>query len=93
MVSNKHLAALVLLAAGIAGSSAAGAGTLPVVPLVTCTFVLSETEELWAAMGYHNPNANAVSLPLGAFNFFSPSPIDRGQPTVFQPGCTAVRLR
>lgn len=86
MTSNKHLAALVLLAAGIAGSPAAGAGTLPVVPLVTCSFVLSEIDELWAAMGYHNPNQNAVSLPLGAFNFFSPSPIARGQPTVFQPG-------
>jgi uncharacterized repeat protein (TIGR01451 family) len=39
-----------------------------------------------AYFGYNNPNSIPVTIPVGTNNRFSPSPQDRGQPTVFQPG-------
>jgi uncharacterized repeat protein (TIGR01451 family) len=39
-----------------------------------------------AVWGYDNPNGYPVTIPLGATNGFVPVPVDRGQPTVFQPG-------
>jgi hypothetical protein len=39
-----------------------------------------------ARFGYSNPNAFAVSIPLGTNNRFHPAPTDRGQPTVFLAG-------
>ncbi len=39
-----------------------------------------------AVWGYSNPNAFPVSVPVGETNGFSPTPADRGQPIVFQPG-------
>ncbi|MGH9568872.1 MAG: hypothetical protein ACRD4F_04500, partial [Candidatus Angelobacter sp.] len=39
-----------------------------------------------AQFGYENLNTGAVNIPVGSSNGFSPTPADRGQPTVFQPG-------
>jgi PKD repeat protein len=39
-----------------------------------------------AYFGYNNENTIAVSIPPGPLNGFSPSPANRGQPTVFEPG-------
>lgn len=36
--------------------------------------------------GYYNRNDYTVTIPLGNDNKFTPSPIDRGQPTEFLPG-------
>ncbi len=58
----------------------------PVVPILGCGVLAEETGELYVVLGYHNPNAFSVSLPLGVQNYFSPTPIARGQPTVYQPG-------
>jgi hypothetical protein len=39
-----------------------------------------------ASFGYNNPNAFAVTIPVGNDNKFTPTPQDRGQPTNFLPG-------
>lgn len=39
-----------------------------------------------AYFGYNNRNAVVITLPLGGKNKFTPDPLDRGQPTTFQPG-------
>jgi RHS repeat-associated protein/uncharacterized repeat protein (TIGR01451 family) len=39
-----------------------------------------------ARFGYSNLNTVVVTIPVGANNKFTPTPIDRGQATVFQPG-------
>lgn len=39
-----------------------------------------------AVFGYSNPNETAVTVSVGSANGFSPAPINRGQPTTFQPG-------
>jgi hypothetical protein len=79
---------LVMAAAGTAAVAQQGPqGLQPVVPLATCTLLPENRNgELTVVMGYDNPNDEPVSLPLGTQNFFSPSPISRGQPTVFAPG-------
>jgi predicted extracellular nuclease len=58
---------------------------LPVAPILEC---VARSGLSWTArFGYNNPNAFAVTLPLGApVNLFLPFPGNRGQPTVFQPG-------
>jgi hypothetical protein len=52
-----------------------------------------------AYFGFDNPNATALSLPIGAQNLFEPGPADRGQPSLFPrgrssdyPGVFAVEL-
>jgi uncharacterized repeat protein (TIGR01451 family) len=42
-----------------------------------------------ATFGYENANNFAETIEVGPANAFSPTPIDRGQPTVFVPGRTA----
>lgn len=41
---------------------------------------------LQAWFGYEYPGAAAVQIPVGKDNRFTPHAVDRGQPTVFQPG-------
>jgi hypothetical protein len=60
----------------------------PVVPLLECVLFRSGTPDQ-AFWGYRNDNAFAVTLPVGPGNDFAPSPQDRGQPTVFEPGTWA----
>ena len=40
------------------------------------------SEAVW---GYANPNAYAVSIPIGSANKFTPAPENRGQPLTFEP--------
>jgi uncharacterized repeat protein (TIGR01451 family) len=39
-----------------------------------------------AVFGYANGSQNDVLIPVGGHNLVSPTPIDRGQPTLFSPG-------
>ncbi len=39
-----------------------------------------------AYFGYNNQNTASVYMPIGTLNKFNPTPIDRGQPKVFQAG-------
>lgn len=40
-----------------------------------------------ATFGYFNPGDQAISVPIGPDNGFVPGDADRGQPTLFLPGC------
>jgi len=55
-----------------------------VAPLLDC--VTSTGGNLVAHFGYRNPNAFAVTLPLGKGNVISPSSLNGSQPTIFAPG-------
>ena len=56
----------------------------PVSIFVTC--VTSGASTFDAEFGYLNRNGQAVTIPVGSSNGFSPAPVDRGQTTSFQPG-------
>jgi len=57
----------------------------PVRPVLECV-VLNPDSSYTAWFGYKNDNSVSVYIPVGAKNKFTPSPQDRGQTTVFQPG-------
>lgn len=40
----------------------------------------------YVAFGYENTNPITTTIGVGAFNFFDPPPIDRGQVITFSPG-------
>lgn len=66
-------------------------GTLPpaekMSPILEC--VAENGDGTYTAyFGYRNPNAFVVTIPIGANNKLTPSPPNRGQATVFQPGRT-----
>ncbi len=56
----------------------------PVSIFVAC--VTNGASTFDAEFGYLNKNGQAVTVPVGSGNRFSPSPEDRGQTTSFQPG-------
>jgi hypothetical protein len=61
--------------------------TIPatVVPIVEC--VQRNANNTWTArFGYDNSTGAAVTIPVGANNYFTPGNQNRGQTTVFQPG-------
>jgi len=90
--AGRRLSSVMRFTAGVGLAALLGAAPVgavprePVVPILSCGVLAEETEELYVVLGYHNPNPFAVALPLGAQNYFSPTPIARGQPTVYQPG-------
>jgi hypothetical protein len=58
-----------------------------VTPIVDC--IQERTNgEILAYFGYKSDEPSAVQIPVGTANYVSPSPSNRGQPTVFQPGRT-----
>jgi hypothetical protein len=57
----------------------------PVSPVLECV-VFSQTEPDLAVWGYANRSGEAVRIPVGAENRFTPDPVRRGQPEVFEPG-------
>lgn len=58
---------------------------LAVRPVLECV-VANPDGTFIAKFGYKNDNANAVTIPVGANNKFSPNPQGRGQTTNFQTG-------
>lgn len=58
---------------------------VPVSPVLECVSDQGDGQYV-AHFGYNNPNSVPVTIPVGTKNRFSPSPQNRGQPTVFQPG-------
>ena len=57
----------------------------PVRPVLEC--VRKNTNGTYTAfLGYLNENTVAVTIPVGANNKFTPTPQNRGQTKVFQPG-------
>ena len=59
----------------------------PVRPILECVEDLGGGQYR-AHFGYKSENSAAVSIPVGGSNKFTPTPQDRGQPTVFVPGRT-----
>lgn len=61
------------------------AGTFrKVVPVLQC--VKESGARLEARFGYDNPNPFTVNIAVGAMNYFTPGPKNRGQPDRFLPG-------
>jgi uncharacterized repeat protein (TIGR01451 family) len=56
-----------------------------VTPILECVEPLAGSVYR-AHFGYLNQGAEAVTVPVGADNAFTPAPEDRGQPTRFEPG-------
>jgi hypothetical protein len=57
----------------------------PVVPVLECVVFRNGAPDQ-AVWGYRNDNDFAVAVPVGSANGFTPTPAERGQPTVFEPG-------
>ncbi len=55
-------------------------------PVLECVEYNPSNDIYTAHFGYLNENDEAVVIPIGGDNKFTPSPIDRGQPIWFQPG-------
>jgi hypothetical protein len=68
-----------------AGTPTRPAETGAVSPVLECV-IAQGAGRFTAVFGYKNPNADAVTIPVGKQNRFHPSPESRGQPTTFQPG-------
>ena len=54
-------------------------------PLLECVVFRGAAPDI-AVWGYSNPAAFSVTVPFGSSNGFSPAPLIRGQPRVFDPG-------
>ena len=57
----------------------------PLIPTAECVEFISPTSKV-AALGYDNKNDFPLTIEIGNYNQIIPAPIDRGQPTTFQPG-------
>ncbi len=64
--------------------------TIPatVAPILNCV-MRNQNGTYTAKFGYHNSTGAAVTIPVGANNYFTPGKRNRGQTTVFQPGRVA----
>ncbi len=76
-----------MLAASVLFPAFARAQSDPVRPILECVEHLGGGAYR-AHFGYLNENAVEVTIPVGSDNRFTPSPQDRGQPTLFSPGRT-----
>ena len=93
MVTDRFVRALVFCLCAFAGFAVVlpdnGAAQGTVAPVLKCVRYHTEPERdnvLEAFFGYISSHSAAVTIDVAENNFFSPGVIDRGQPTVFQPG-------
>ncbi len=86
MLSSMAVVGLSLaLAPMVAPITVQAAGDDTLIPLLDC--VVDNGDGTYTAyFGYLNLSGTTITLPVGSKNKFEPSPQDRGQPTVFQPG-------
>lgn len=74
------------LAVGFATGLSGVASAAPVVtPYISCYWPNSDGS-VTAVIGYNNTSGTTQTYPIGPLNFVSPSPQDRGQPTIFAAG-------
>jgi len=90
MTGIRKTIATILVAGGtLAGIAAAPAGAQTgapsVSPVLECVFDAGEGTFV-ALWGYSNRGTEAVEVPVGKTNAFTPAPQDRGQPTKFELG-------
>ncbi|MDX6254970.1 MAG: hypothetical protein QOJ11_1304 [Frankiales bacterium] len=57
----------------------------PVTPFVSC-FWANTDGSYTVSVGYTNSGSTTVTYAVGALNYVTPAPQDRGQPTLFLPG-------
>ncbi len=61
-----------------------GIGPKEVIPVASCVETRAGGKKfVW--FGYANETTNAITVPIGAENKFTPPPFDRSQPTIFPP--------
>jgi hypothetical protein len=85
MLSKLSVRLLLCLTLAIPFASV-NAQNLAVRPVLECVEPNFDGVTYIAFFGYKNDNSVAVEIPVGPSNKFTPSPIDRGQTTVFEPG-------
>jgi hypothetical protein len=61
-------------------------GGLGAAPILDCVNFDQAANEVTAFFGYVNTNPGQLTIPVGAQNFFDPSPGFRGQPIMFDSG-------
>lgn len=66
-------------------SAKAYIGTPDIIPVLDCVYK-NENGNYTAVLGYNNPNATNISIPIGNLNGFNQTLQDLGQPTVFGAG-------
>ena len=76
-------AAVVAAGAVLGMSGVAMAATVQ--PFVSCYWP-NPDGSITVAVGYTNSSASTLTYPIGALNYVTPAPQDRGQPTVFLAG-------
>lgn len=74
-----------LLAAAVPAQAKEPHATARVIPIFEYV-TASRDGALQVWFGYENPGAAVAQIPVGKDNRFTPHAVDRGQPTVFQPG-------
>jgi hypothetical protein len=58
-------------------------------PSLAC--VIPQADNTYTAyFGYRNNTDERITIPIGTNNRFDPAPINRGQPTIFQPGSSTL---
>jgi hypothetical protein len=77
--------AALALSTGIVLAPATAFAASTVTGTVSCYWPNADGSTTFSA-GYNNTGATTVTIPVGANNYVTPSPQDRGQPTVFAPG-------
>jgi hypothetical protein len=75
----------VVVAAGALFAMDGAAMAATVQPFVSC-YWQNPDGSITVAVGYTNSSASTVTYPIGALNYVTPAPQDRGQPTVFLAG-------
>jgi hypothetical protein len=84
MRSGSGLSRIVGLAFGFAWLASATPASATVSPILEC---VAQTQSGYVAWyGYKSFATKPLSIPIGILNKFVPNPINRGQPTTFQPG-------
>jgi hypothetical protein len=86
--NRRTVLAAALFTVGVVFVNDLPAAAWQVQPFVECVKVERRSGLVTIAyVGYHNPGSQPVTLPAGtADNFMLPTPPDRGQPSVFEPG-------
>ncbi len=79
-----RLSAVVVGVGAVLGMSGV-AMAATVQPFVSC-YWQNPDGSITVAIGYTNSSSNTLTYPVGALNYITPAPQDRGQPTVFLAG-------
>lgn len=82
------LAVVGAVAVAATAASTAQAAPTGIAPFLSCVVNDNLYGQNWLSVwfGYVSANSGTIDIPVGADNFVSPDPADRGQATTFSPG-------